>query len=394
MPHALVSALGVMLVSGACAVLAGCGEHGGTAPVKRAVAPPAERPLLGRPDLAGPTTRGIFLKDPKGQVEEIAAGGHLVAWTVQSPADELRDGFDDASSEQPPKRLPSSTKIVIADERGGTPITVSLDHRWVSKLRMIRGPGGPAEPQLAVESCTARAHSTCHAELLTLTPAAPLKITARTGGPGAAAAVDGFLDSGRRLDVTPRGKRPSCAAPLSVRETKGDPARALPPLPTRDGTYTRCTGLSNRQIFGHYAFASVMRTAPGHDFDAEFVYGIDIAAGPSARWREVYRPYRYTPGSVGFAVGPALTDRALYWEETDEETESMYWLQQVTLPRDEQHDRSVDASAEPIAPDAKNTCTIEATDAAIYELINPRCTIWYGERAGGEIRRVVNPFPG
>jgi hypothetical protein len=74
-----------------------------------------------------------------------------------------------------------------------------------------------------------------------------------------------------------------------VRETDGGLARSLPPLPAHDRTYTRCDGLIGRRIFGHYAFASVQRTAPKDDFEAEFVYGIDIAAGPSARWREIRR---------------------------------------------------------------------------------------------------------
>ena len=45
----------------------------------------------------------------------------------------------------------------------------------------------------------------------------------------------------------------------------------------------------------------------------------------------------------------------------------------------------------PIAPEARNTCDIAATDHAIYELANQRCSIWYGEGTSGEIRRIVNP---
>ena len=255
--------------------------------------------------------------------------------------------------------------------------------------------GGPAEPQLAVESCASRRQSSCTAELLTLAAAAPLRITARSGGPDASAAVDGFLDSGRRLDIasrTPRGKRPSCAARLSVREPAGGPARSLPRLPARERTYTRCDGVIGRLMFGNYALAFVRRTAPRKHFEADFVYGIDITAGPSARWREIQRPYRYSDGSVGFAIGPAMTDRALYWEEIEEE-DLMYALKQVSLPRDVQHAPSADTptTAEPIAPGARNACDIAATDAAVYELANPRCTIGDGEGTRGEIRRVVNP---
>ena len=391
MPDRLVWVLRVVFASGTCCVLAGCLGDAGTAPAERSSAPPTERPLLGPPDPAGPTERGVFLKDPDGQVEAIAAGGHLVAWTVRTPADAIPVDENERGPEGRPTRLPTSTKIVIADERGGAPITVSLGRRWVSRLRMVRGAGGPAEPQLALESCASRARSSCEAELLTLTPAAPLKVTARSGGPDASAAVDGFLDSGRRLDVAAR-KRRSCAARLSVRETETGRARALPPLPKRDRTYTRCDGLIRRLIFGNYAFAWVKRTAPRNDFEAHFVYGIDITAGPSARWRQVYRDYRYTPGSVGFAIGPAATDSALYWEETDSEAESTYSLEQVALPRDVQRDRSADTpSVEPIAPGAGDTCDIAATDDAIYELANPRCTIWYGQGKSGDIRRIVNP---
>ena len=154
-------------------------------------------------------------------------------------------------------------KIVIADERGGTPITVDVGPRWVSRMRMLRGPGGPAEPQLAVESCASRSRSTCTAELLTLTPAAPVQVTARTGGPDASAAANGSLDSGRRLEVKSR-KRRSCTPRLSVREQAGGPARTLPRLPVHDNLYTRCNELTDTLVFGNYAFAWVRRSAPRH----------------------------------------------------------------------------------------------------------------------------------
>lgn len=368
----------------ACCVLAGCSEGAGGPG-----APPAERPLLGPPDPAGPTTRGIFLEDPGGQVETIAAGGRLVAWTVRTPADALPGDGDDPPFGQPPKRLPVSTKVVIADERGGTPITIGLGRRWVSRMRMVRGAGGPAEPQLAVESCRSRARSSCKAQLLTLTAAAPLKVKARSGGRDAAAAVDGFLDSGRRIEVASR-RRGSCAARLRVRGKDG--GRVLPPLPQRERTYTRCEGLTDRLIFGDYAFATVRRSAPRRHFEADFFYGIDLSAGRAARWREVQRPYRYSDGSAGFAIGPAMTDRALYWEESEEE-DLMYSLTQVALPRDLRQVPTAETptTAEPVAPGTRNACDIAATDAAIYELANPRCTIGYGEGTSGEIRRVVNP---
>jgi hypothetical protein len=392
MPDRLVTVLRVVLASGACCVVAGCGDGAGPAPAAQPSPPPAEHPLLGAPDPAGPTARGVFLNDPDGQVETIAAGGHLVAWTVRTPADEPPADDDGIPYGRAPKRLPTSTKIVIADERGGTPITVDVGPRWVSRMRMLRGPGGPAEPQLAVESCASRSRSTCTAELLTLTPAAPVQVTTRTGGPDASAAANGSLDSGRRLEVKSR-KRRSCTPRLSVREQAGGPARTLPRLPAHDNLYTRCNELTDTLIFGNYAFAWVRRSAPRYEFDADFVYAIDFTAGASARWREIYRPYRYTDGSAGFALGPAMTDRALFWEESEEE-DLMYSLQQVALPRDvrKKPTAKTPVSAEPIAPNTRNACDIAATDDAIYELANPRCTIGYGDgTTGGEIRRVVNP---
>ena len=101
--------------------------------------------MLGAPDVAGPTQRGVFLKDPKRQVQRIAAGGHLVAWSVRAPAARRHD--DDSGR---PHVLPRSSKVVIADVRGGAVLTVGLGRRWVSALRMIRGVARPSEPQLAV----------------------------------------------------------------------------------------------------------------------------------------------------------------------------------------------------------------------------------------------------
>ena len=251
MPHRFGSALPVVLVAGAC-VVSGCGGVDGKAVEARWSAPPAEHPLLGPPDPAAPTRRGVFLKDPKGHVERIAAGGHLVAWSVRTPADKLAGDDDDVRGEVPPKRMPTSTKVVIVDERAGAPITVDLGRRWVSQLRMVRGPGGPAEPQLAVESCGKRVSSSCTVELLTLSPSAPLQVTARRGGADAAAAIAGSLDSGRRLQVRPRKGR-SCAARISVREHDGI-ERRLPRLPTNGGAYrlddldtSRSTGVASRR---------------------------------------------------------------------------------------------------------------------------------------------------
>ena len=374
-----------MLVLVACCALVGCAETR-----TPAGAPPAERPLLGPPDPAGPTERGVFLEDPKGQVERIAAGGHFVAWSVRTPADRRRTDSDGRVGELPPITLPASSKIVIADERGGTTLSVDLGRRWVSDLRMIRGAGGSAEPQLAVRSCRSRSAKSCEDELLTL--AEPLKVTGRSGGANATAAVEGRLDSGRRLDVAAPSGRSSCPPRLSVREQDGS-RRVLPPLPKRDRVYKRCEGLNGRLIYGQYAFASVLREAPRRHAEAEFFYGIDLAAGPSARWAEVARPYRGTDGGAALGLGPAVTDRALFWETFDAVEETIYSLDQVALPRDLQQEPTADTptTSEPVAPYTGNACDIAATDSAIYELANPRCALDYGSGTSGQIRRLVNP---
>jgi hypothetical protein len=43
----------------------------------------------------GLAERGVFIKDPEGQVERIAASGHLVAWSVRTPADTIRESTDE-----------------------------------------------------------------------------------------------------------------------------------------------------------------------------------------------------------------------------------------------------------------------------------------------------------
>lgn len=358
--------------------MAGCGEE------REPAAPPTERPLLNAPDPAGPTERGVFLKDSKGQVERLAAGGTLVAWSVRTPADPPRNLAEGPGT---PKTLPETSKVVIADERGGAPVTVDLGRRWVARLRMVRGPGGPAEPQLAVRSCVTRTEQRCTDELIGLTAETPPQITGRTRGAAATDALEGHLDSGRRLDADGR----SCAARLSVREADGT-TRALPKLPKRDREYTRCKRLTSWLIRGQYAFASVWREAPRYDH-ADFFYGIDLAAGPSARWTEVARPDRGTDGGGALGIGPAVTDVALFWETYDTVEERILSLDQVALPRDIQREPTgrTPNTSDPIAPDAGAVCAVAATDGALYELANPRCAYGYGNGRGGEIRRLVNP---
>ncbi|MDA0136956.1 hypothetical protein [Solirubrobacter deserti] len=368
------------VVAAVCVLLGGCGETA----AQPAPVPATERPLLGAPDLAGPTHRGVFLEDPKGQVERIAAGGHFVAWSIRTPADKRHGGYDDVE----PKTLPRASKVVVADERTGTTLSVDLGRRWVSTLRMIRGAGGPAEPQLAIESCRTLEPSSCTAELLTLTPEPPLRVTARTRGAAAEAAVDGRLDSGRVLGVASRGK---CSARLTVREVDGR-TRTLPALPARDPQYRRCRGLNGWMIHGRYAFASVRREDPRHNLEADFFYALDLSAA-APRWAEVARPYNGTDGGAALDIGPGLTDGALYWETYDSVEERIYSLTQVALPRDIETEATAATpnQSEPIAPDKGGACDIAATDAALYELANPRCALDYGEGSRGEIRRLVNP---
>jgi hypothetical protein len=100
-------------------------------------------------------------------------------------------------------------------------------------------------------------------------------------------------------------------------------------------------------------------------------------------------------GSVGFAIGPAVTDRALYWEERGSDATTTYSLEQVALPRDVRRSRtaSTPRTSSPIAPAAADACDVAATVDAIYELANPRCATFSSGRttAAGAIRRTVAP---
>lgn len=360
------------------AMLAGCGDAVQT---EQQPPVPALTPLLGAPAPAGPTARGVYVQDPEGQIEQLTARGQLVAWTVRTPADALPSGGIDGR----PRRLPTTTTVVIAEERGGPPATVELKGRWVRRLHLVRGTRG--EPQLAVESCTTHATSSCVAELLSLTPTTPPTVAGRTRGAAARAAVLGLRDSGRRLAVATRRPRKVCTARLTVREQDGS-TRRLPRLPKRDAAYPRCEGLSDWWISGTHVFAGVDRSNPEHHLDAEIVYGLDLAAGPAARWHELYAPYRSSDGSAGLTAGPAVTDAALFYEELDDESELAHSLSRITLPGGD-----LQVTDEPVAPGAADTCHIAATDTAIYELSNPRCAIFQdlADGTGGQIARIVNP---
>ncbi len=359
--------------------------------------PTTQQVLLGAPDPAGPTARGVFLRDPDGQVERLAAVGHLVAWSVRTPADPLA-----LSSDRRPVTFPTGSQVVIADERGGATLAVDFPGRWVHGLQAFRGPGGASEPRFAVESCTSKLDASCSVEVLALSPDAPLVLHSRTHDLLSNAAYAGRIDSGRRLVIGKRkgkgkGKHKACLPRLSVRTLGTSDERVLPPLPTRDESYPACDGIWAPFIYGRYAFASVWRSERKYDLTAEYVYGIDLSRAVP-RWYLIHVPTTISGGSAGFAVGPAVTDHSVTWESLDSEGPSAYSLDQVDLPAGVQPAPKVPKPSpglSPVAPEGKDGCAIAATDDAIYELANPRCAkAWPTSRStGGEIRRVVHPEP-
>ena len=400
-----------VLATGACVAGVGCGSGGGdagggatgatAAAVRVPQRPPTEHVLLGPPDPQAGTQRGVFLRDPRGQVERIAAGGRLVAWSVRTPAD-LLPAEDANGSTDTPRRLPERSIVVVADERGGAPVTVDLGRRWVRQLRMLRGPRGDAEPQLAVEACADRAARRCAAQLVTLAAATPpLRIAGRATGRTADAAVAGRVDAGRQVIAAAgrghAGGPGGCAPRLTLARLDGTHRRALPAIRFGDTLYTRCTRFDRAELHGRYVFAWIDGKATGSDADAgeqgTTVVALDTGAGSSARWRAVQAPYRYSDGSTGYELGPAITDTAMYWEETDED-ERIASLELVALPRDVLHapvPGTTPTTADPIAPDDVSACDLAATDDAVYELANVRCSPFDGGSAGGVIHRVVAP---
>ena len=136
----------------------------------------------------------------------------------------------------------------------------------------------------------------------------------------------------------------------------------------------------------------MLRTNPKLNVETEFLYGIDLTAGPSARWTEIARPNSWTDGGSTVALGPVLTDDALFWEPYDTVEESISALERVVLPQDLQPPQSTPTAntSDPIVPYASDACDIAATDDALYELSNPHCALGYSD-GHSEIRRVVNP---
>jgi hypothetical protein len=332
---------------------------------------------------------GVFVKDPRGQIERIAATGHLVAWSVRTPADRLPPTDASVITDQP-RTLPRQSEVVVADERGGARLRLDVGRRWVSALRMFRD--AARRPQLAIKSCTDLKARTCAVEVVALATA-PLRATRRSAGDAASAA--GRIDLGRELVV---GGGRACATRLSVID--GARRRALPRLRFDGGLYNRCTRFDHAELHGRYVLAWLDGKSAGDPdtsgLEGTNVAALDLAAGSRARWRAVQAPYRYSDGSVGLELGPAVTDRALYWEELDLDSGRTSSLALVALPRDVLHAprSSTPTTADPIARDDGTACDIAATDDAVYELANPRCSpLQPGGRTttAGVIRRVVNP---
>lgn len=379
----------------AIATVAGAEEP----PATSTTPPPTERVLLGAPDPAGPTARGVFLADPEGQIEHLTAGDHLVAWSVRTPADPLDKTIRDPNGEQErPYRFPTSSRIVVVDERGGAPLTVDLGRRIVIGLDFKHGIGGTAEPRVVVDSCSSRKTRSCTTEVLQFTPQAPLSVARRITGKAARAAARS--DVGRtvvaeRIRKGRGGKPVSCVPRLRVRDEAAGTTTRLPAIPDRSGLYPMCVGFEQAFVTGTTVLAYVRRADPEYGFEGDVVYAFELGRSGSGRWRDIAYPYRYTDGSTGYAFGPGITSGALYWEEVDGEGGVTYSLGRVRLPDDIRSAPKARAPVEsdPIAPDTLNACAIAATESAIYELGNPRCA-WedgYGTGPAGEIRRVVNP---
>jgi hypothetical protein len=394
-----------LLVPAALAVGVGCGHsapHDTHASVAAAghQLPSTEHVLLGAPDPRAPTQRGTFIDDPQGQIERIAAVGHMVAWSVRTPADGLPKD-DDVIDVSKPESLPERSTVVVVDERGGAPLRLDLGKRWVSRLRMLRGPHGDVEPQLAIEACVDRRARHCTSRLVTLA-AGPLRVVARSTGPRAAAAAAGRIDRGRRVLVGRErghaGGAGGCAPRLSLARPDGSHRHVLPAVRFASGLYAHCTRFDHAELHGRYAFAWVDGKSEGQDFgeiDGTTVAALDVDAGPRARWRAVQWPYRYPDGSTGWEIGPAVTDSAMYWEELDEEV-GVYSLELVALPSDVLHarvDGTTPTISDPITPHASTACDLAATDDAVYELLNVRCHPLSdaGRSGAGAIHRIVNP---
>ena len=369
------------------AVLGGLSTAGTSKPeIER---PPAEDVLIGAPDIDGPTSRQVFLRDPAGQVDRIAAGDHLVAWTVRTPADGTRPGGD----EPDPVVFPNATKVVVVDERSLARVTLDYPGRWVDAMRFVHGPSGLDDTQLAVHSCSSRKTASCTSELISISSGRTVAVARRSQGPDADGALRGQYDGGKRLLAGEHPPRGACVPRLSVEDATTGDVRHLPALPA-DGGFPKCTGLSRLMLDGHYAFAWIDGDEPKFGWSRTVVFGLDLLGGSRARWRGVQTPYRYTDGSTGYAIGPAVGRDDLVWEELDDDQRS-YSLSRVELPRDVRQDIEVGTTptqSDSVAPSVDDVCDLVSSGDAIYELANPRCAaLGSVGSAGAVIRRVVNP---
>lgn len=356
--------------------------------------PAAEQVLLPAPDPAAPTARGVFVRDPEGQILDLAAAGHLVGWTVRTPAAPLIADDGDRRF-----TMPTGSAVIVADERGGPALRIDYPGMGISDIKMLAaGPGGPAAPQLAVVSCSSAKASSCRAELLTLTPAAPVSVVERTTG--TLADVAEWTSGGKRLIIKRRtnpARAASCKAPVRLADMATGKTRRLPDVPLRDEDHPRCRGVSTGWIAGRFALIEVLRLDPEYSIDADYVYALDLTAkGKQRRWRLIDQTGSYTDGSgANWSIGPAINGETLYWERVDSESTSAYRLTRWQLPAallPGAAGRRGRSAGEPVSPDGANPCAIAATDDAIYELSNPRCAVvTTDDSAPSEIRRVANP---
>jgi hypothetical protein len=328
-------------------VLAGCGDD-----------EPARSPLA-LPDHPG---RDEMLSDPRGQIDLLTAGGHLVAWTIRTPADVVPE----QEPEQLPIRLPSATTIVIADEHTGGTVKVAATRPWVQTMRMFTDRDGAQ--LLALRTCVARRRSSCAVEVLSLDERG--RVRARTRGDDAD--VDSRRDRGRTLTLS--GRR--CDATLRL------DGRELPRVPLPDPKEWRCDRLLDPLLVGRYALVTARWSDPHYDFGDDYVYAIDVDA--DTRWRAVARPAGiYDEGDYSYSLGPATSGRALVWETIDE-TDRTQALVRLALPP-----ARAPAESRPVAlRGTEDACAIAATERAVYELAGPRCA---GSPFAGRavIRRLV-----
>jgi hypothetical protein len=333
------------LAAGACVAGVACGADGTDD------RPPTEHVLLAAPDPHAPTQHGVFVDDPQGQIERIAAVDHLVAWSVRTPADRLRE--DDADLDvASPLRLP--------------------------------------------ERCVDRGARHCTTQLVTLA-VGPLRVVRRATGPSAVAGRIG----GRRVIVGSHpghgGGAGGCAPRLA--NLDGTARRSLPAVQFDGGLSTHCTRFDHAELHGRYAFAWIDGKAEEQDLtglEGTTVAALDVDAGPRARWRAVQSPYRSSTGSTGWEIGPAVTESAMYWEELDDESNTITSLQLVALPRDLLHapqPGTTPTTAAPITPNTTTACDLAATTDAVYELADARCRPLpdTGGPVGGAIHRITHP---